>query len=97
MKELLGCDDSSLAEKESKVGHHRWVTSIAIWVWEGLEMLILLERRLSSGLSGGCKAGHEDRGGRRTGSGANLLYCMDINAKFDFIDQQANNNIVHLF
>ena len=32
MKELLGCDDSSLAEKESEVGHHRWVTSIAIWV-----------------------------------------------------------------
>ena len=30
------------------------------------------------------------------GSGVNLLYCMDVNAKFDFVDQQANNNIVHL-
>ena len=31
------------------------------------------------------------------GSGLNLLYCMNINAKFDFINQQANDNVVHLF
>ena len=29
------------------------------------------------------------------GSGLNLLYRMDIESKFNFIDQQANDNIVH--
>ena len=31
------------------------------------------------------------------GSGLNLLYRMDIDSKFNFIDQQANDNIVHSF
>ena len=31
------------------------------------------------------------------GSGLNLLYCMDIDPEFDFINQQANHNIMHFF
>lgn len=34
---------------------------------------------------------------KKFGSGVNLLYCMNINPKFEFINQQANNNIVHFF
>ena len=34
---------------------------------------------------------------RLPGSGLNLLYRMDIDSKFNFIDQQANDNIVHSF
>ena len=33
----------------------------------------------------------------KCGSGLNLLYRMDIDSKFNFIDQQANDNIVHSF
>ena len=35
--------------------------------------------------------------GKLLGSGLNLLYRMDIYSKFNFIDQQANDNIVHSF
>ena len=71
--------------------------------------MVINDFQLSEGFKNGFKirtAGQPVEGpfdvGRRQwisgmGSGANLLYCMDINAKFDFIDQQANNNIVHLF
>ena len=31
------------------------------------------------------------------GSGLNLLCSININAKFNFINQQANDNIVHFF
>ena len=40
---------------------------------------------------------HDSEAHALSGSGLNLLYRMDIDSKFNFIDQQANDNIVHSF
>ena len=56
-----------------------------------------LEKLQALKLTGMLEALDEQLSSPDIGSGLNLLYRMDIDSKFNFIDQQANDNIVHSF
>ncbi|WP_252176358.1 hypothetical protein [Endozoicomonas sp. 4G] len=44
IKDKLGCENAPVIDvKANKPGYDQWVTSVSIWVWEAVEMFVLLE------------------------------------------------------